>query len=329
MLDVVKRHLEAAEAEGRALTDHEAALIEAVASTPDPSPETITAAHIPAAAPEADTRTETLTKILAAVQDRQPFITAATVHYGTARPAGVANAAGGRLVDFLKGRGAQDLGESARTFQVPRIKAGGAAGVWTPGQAKAEIESELAQISSDVIAAYTAVTSTGFLDIPNLAVILEGMLAREVVRKENATVATSLAGQSAGPLDSLDYQSTLADAVTEASLGGASSLVLMLGANVGAAVLGSAVVGPFGREGDYRGTLMGHPFVLVDGLDPDTVVAVDPRAIAVAASPMMTLVDPYSGSTSNAVIVRQETSVAVVAADPRAVGVAKHIPAGK
>ena len=70
---------------------------------------------------------------------------------------------------------------------------------------------------------------------------------------------------------------------------------------------------------------MGHPFVLVDGLDVDSCVAVDPRAVAVAASPLMTLVDPSSRSTTNSVIVRQESSVAVVAADPRGVGVAKKI----
>lgn len=66
---------------------------------------------------------------------------------------------------------------------------------------------------------------------------------------------------------------------------------------------------------------------MVSGIDADTAVAVDPRALAVAASPMMTLVDPYSGSVQNSVVIRQETSVAVVTSDVDAIGLAKKLPA--
>ncbi len=325
MLDNVStQHLEAAESEGRALSDHEAALIETTTAADIPQMP-VTAAYIPSrSSSEVDTKAETLTKILAAVQERQPFITAAAADYATSRSVGVATPASNRLVEFLKARDATNLGEQARTFQVPKIASGEAA-KWTPGQAKAEIVTELGSVASEVIAAYTSITSTGFMDIPNLDVVVNGLLSREVVRQENAHIATSLAPQAFAPLDSLDYQTTVGDAVTEAMLGGAQSLVLILGANVGAAVLGSAFVGSFGRDSDYTRTLMGHPFVLVDGLDVDSCVAVDPRAVAVAASPLMTLVDPSSRSTTNSVIVRQESSVAVVAADPRGVGVAKKI----
>ena len=42
---------------------------------------------------------------------------------------------------------------------------------------------------------------------------------------------------------------------------------------------------------------------------------------------MMTLVDPYSGSVQNSVVIRQETSVAVVTSDVDAIGLAKKLPA--
>ena len=330
MRDILEQHLAAAEAEGRSLTDAEASLIESLSASkaPEVSPEpAYVPARLSAADDDARQRQETLSRVLTAVQERQPLITAATVHYGTSRPAGVPSMPNGRLVDLLKSRGAHNLGEQARTFQVPRIAAGGAAAVWTPGSDKAEVPTELASVTSDVVAAWTAVTSTGFMDVAGLALILEGMLAREVVKKENTVIAASIITQADSQTDSTDYQGVVGDAVTDAMLGGGTNLVLMLGANVAAGCLGSAVVGPFGRDGDYGGTIMGHPFVVVSGIDADTAVAVDPRALAVAASPMMTLIDPYSGSVQNSVVIRQETSVAVVTSDVEAIGLAKKLPA--
>ena len=324
LTDVVRAHLEAAESEGRSLTDHEAALIEAVASSVEPV--VASTPYIPAPPVDAAAeRRELLSAALEAVQSRSAFratITASTpVHYSTTRVAGEPAPVGGRLVEQLRSMGAADLGSTARTFQVPRVKSGDAA-EWIPGQAKSEIVTELGTVSSDVIAAFTAVTSTGFMDISSLDAILAGLLSRRVVVQENAAVAASILAQGPTPLDGLDDGHTVATAVTDAMLGGADALVLLLGGNVAATILGDGGVGPFGRDADYRSSLIGHPFIVVPGMNSDTVVAVDPRAVAVAFTPLQLLVDPYSGSTSNEVVIRVESSVAAVVTDSTGVGVA-------
>lgn len=67
----------------------------------------------------------------------------------------------------------------------------GDAAEWTTGQ-KAEIVTELASLSATVCAAWTEVTSTGFMDFAHLKNLLGRPLAQRVVLKENLAIATAV-----------------------------------------------------------------------------------------------------------------------------------------
>ena len=73
--------------------------------------------------------------------------------------------------------------------------------------------------------------------------------------------------------------------------------------------------------------MFGLPYLIVPGMTSADAIAVDARALTVSASPVMVLVDPYSASKTNGVIVRVETSAAVVVNDANATG-ASSITAG-
>lgn len=325
--EILAAHLAAAEAEGRALTDGEAALIEAIASTPDPErlhpaayADVTPALPRVQAAPAPDTH-GALVKMLDSIHSRTPFVSATVAHYSTTQTLGVPSPVTGRLVDWLMGRGAQSLGGEARTFQVPKIKSGDA-GKWDFPSVKPEIVTELASVPSTVHAAYTQVTSTSALDVPGLEMIINGMLRRRVVAVENTEIAKSIAAQVGKATTATTPEAAITDAVLAASTIGVGTVVAMLSPDVASAVMASGAVGWLGDTRVFQGMVVGVPFVVVNGLAAGTAVAVDTRAVALAFTPVMALTDPYSGSTSNVVTIRVETSTAAVVTDPTAVGVA-------
>lgn len=322
--EILAAHLAAAEAEGRAVTDAEAALIEAIAAEPErPRPGTYidiapALPRIEAADPSVARGAE-LTAALDAVQNRTPFVSATVAHYATSQAVGVESPTSGRLVDWLRGRGAQGLPGQARTFQVPKIASGDAA-VWKFPDPKAEITTELASIPSTVHAAYTQVTSTSALDVDGLEMIINGLLRRRVVAVENAAIAKGIADQGKAAT-----AASAAEAITHAVIAASSidarNVVAMLSPDVASTVTADGLVGWLGDTRNFQGMVMGVPFVIVNGLAAGTAVAVDTRAVALAYTPVMVLTDPYSGSTSNTVTIRVETSTAAVVTDPTAVGV--------
>ena len=339
---VLASYLTTAETDGRALTDSEAHLIETLATLPaapmvdqevrdavaelrntvqqqqpaNAQPTSVYASLLP-------TRDD-MTAMVQAIRSKTPLtVTAAAAAYNTSKPLGEPLRDAARVVDLLIGLGAAQA-PMARNVEVPRIASGDAA-VWTTGT-KAEIVTELASISATVCAAWTEVTSTGFMDIMGLDNLLGRLLARRVVLKENLAVADSLETQGTAATAGADAVGTVVGALVEASKSGGQPSILMLSDDLAIDVLSAAQAGYAGLDTYWRGTLFGVRFVVVPGMTAATAVAADPTALAVGRSDVMQLVDPYSSSTTNGVIVRTEVSVAAAVLDPTAVGVCTTTP---
>jgi hypothetical protein len=338
---VLASYLTAAETEGRSLTDAEARLIESLATLPTPSTvdtearEAIAALResvvtplspapaLPAYASLLPSR-EDMHAMVQAIRSKTPVsVTAAAAAYDTSMPLGAPLTDVSRLVDVLRGLGAAEA-PMARNVEVPRIASGDAA-VWTSGT-KAEIVTELATIAATVCAAWTEVTTTGFMDIRNLDSLLGRLLARRVVLKENLAVADSLETQGTAATAGVDAVGTVIGALVEASKSGQQPSILMLSDDLAIDVLSAAQAGYAGLDTYWRGTLFGVRFAVVPGMTAATAIAADPTALAIGRSDVMQLVDPYSSSTSNGVIIRTEVSVAAAVLDPTAVGVCTTAP---
>ena len=329
MRDVLNNYLAAAEAEGRTLSDAEAKLIETLASAPEVPAGYVEVPRemldIPAALPRVQAsepdRPGEITGMLDAIHNRTPFVSATVADYKTSMTVGVDTPVTGRLLDWLYRRGALGLGGASRTYQVPKIASGDAAG-WTFPSEKSEIVTELASIPSTVHAAYTSMTSTSALDIEGLEMIISGLLSRRVIAVENKASAEGIAAQGVQQ-DASDAADAISKAIIAASAIDVTSVVAMLAPDVAAKVTATGLVGALGDSDRFQNMVMGVPYAVVQGLTPGTAVAVDTRATAVSFTPVMTLVDPYSEAKSNVVTIRVETSTAVVVSDPTAVGVAK------
>jgi hypothetical protein len=94
-----------------------------------------------------------------------------------------------------------------------------------------------------------------------------------------------------------------------------------MSSDIASDVTSSAQAGYVGLDDYWRGTLYGLPFPLVPGLTANRVIAADSNALVIGRTPFLQLVDPYSGSRTNDVVLRTETSIAVAALDPTAVGI--------
>lgn len=333
---VLASYLANAETEGRTLTDSEASLIETLASMPAaPAVDTEARAALaelqnrvnaqPAAAqpvtayasmlPSADD----MNALVQAIRSKTPLsVTAAAVAYDTSRPLGEPLGDIARVSTLLRSLGAAQA-PMARNVEVPRIASGDAA-EWTSGT-KAEIVTELASLSATVCAAWTEVTSTGFMDFANLENLLGRLLARRVVLKENLAIANDLESQGTAATAGADAIGTVVGAMVEASKSGGQPNVLMLADDLAVSVLSEAQAGYAGLDTYWRGSLFGVRFVVVPGMTASTAIAADATALAVGQSEVMQLVDPYSSSKSNGVIVRSEVSIATAVLDPTAVGV--------
>ena len=336
---VLASYLQAAESDGRPLSDPEAHLIETLATMPPAavvdvearealaSLQTRVAESLPAAhAPDTVHATSGLlpdtaglNAMLQAVRSRQPFsVTAAAAHYDTHIMVGEPIREISRLVDFMRSVGAVNAG-MARNLEVPVIASGDAA-VWTTGS-KAEIVTELATIPATVCAAWTEVTSTGFLDFQNLQTQLGRLLGRRVVLQENLAVASDLESQGTAAANGADAVATVTGALVQASESGGIPNLLLLASDLATDVLAAAQAGFAGLDTYWRGSLFGVRYVIVPGLTASTAIAADCSAIAIGRSDVLQLVDPYSASKTNGVILRTEVSVATAVLDPYAVGV--------
>lgn len=332
-------YLATAETEGRSLSDHEASLIETLATVEDrPAVDTearealaqlqtkvtdalgqaTTPAPAHAYASLVPSRDD-LSLLVQAIRSRQPLsVTAAAAAYDTSKPLGEVLPNVARMSDLILNLGAVSA-PIARNVEVPRIASGDAA-PWTSGT-KAEIVTELASIGSTVCAAWTEVTSTGFMDFVNLENLLGRLLARRVVLQENLAISGDLEAQGTTATDGADAVSTVTGALVEASKSGGTPNVLMISDDLAISVLSAAQAGYAGLDTYWRGSLFGVRFVIVPGMTAATAIAADCTALAVGRSDVMQLVDPYSSSKSNGVIIRTEVSVGTAVLDPTAVGI--------
>jgi hypothetical protein len=319
---VIDAHLRAAEAEGRTLTDSEVALIEQIVETPTETVEidVVEASHRPIGrhieAGDGITPSRTdRARLVEAISKRQAMtVEAAAARYQT-HTSGVAllsNAT--RLADVLVQHGAARVGIS-RNIDVPRIASGDAA-AWTTGN-KAEIVTELGSIAAGLYAAFTEVETQFAGDMAGIDNILSTMLGRRVVGQENTGLGAMIESGAAAGTNNADALTAIANAIVKASDSGTNPNLLLLSPAAAAGSLSAAQAGPSADSRIWTSTLFGIDYVVVPGLTG--VVALDAAAIAVASSPVLTLVDPYSSSKTNGVIVRVETMSAAIVVDSLAV----------
>ena len=223
-----------------------------------------------------------------------------------------------RLSDRLIGLGAR-IAPVARKLEVPVI-ASGDADIWTSGT-KAEIVTELALVDAEVVATWTEVTAMNFIDLKALEMQLTMLLGRRVVAVENVAVGESMLGQGTTATAAATAVEAVVSAILTASASGAGPNVLIMSSDIASDVTSSAQAGYVGLDDYWRGTLYGLPFPLVPGLTANRVIAADSNALVIGRTPFLQLVDPYSGSRTNDVVLRTETSIAVAALDPTAVGI--------
>lgn len=324
MKQILDAHLRAAEEQGRTLTAEEASLIDALVTTPQPPQVEATTAHIPTpGVPQEQSdgivpSKADLQRLVAAAQERQPLsVRAAFAHYATHATGAPTQPTNLRLADFLVQRGAAQVGV-ARSIDVPRI-ASGDAGEWTTGN-KAEIVTALSATPSKVFAAFTDIESMAYSDVSGLEVLIGALLGRRVMAKENAGLASQIAaGGSAGGNDA-DAVKAIVGAIVAAANGGTNPNVLLLSPAAAAGALSAAQIGMGADQGWQTQTLFGLEYLIVPGLTGADAVAADARALAVARSEVMVLVDPYTAAKTNGVTLRVETSAAAVVLDANAVG---------
>lgn len=334
--ETLHKYLQAAEAEGRSISDPEANLIETLATLP---PETPAGVDVEARSAIATLRAEMqeqqpvvtassplssmlpnsegMNGLLTAIKSRQPYSVQAAA-YSVQRPVDTVARSVIRLSDRLIGLGA-GIAPVARKLEVPVI-ASGDAEIWTTGT-KAEIVTELALVDAEVVAAWTEVTSMNFIDLNALEMQLTMLLGRRVVAVENVAVGESLLGQGTTATAAANAVEAVVSAILTASASGAGPNVLIMSSDIASAVMSSAQAGYVGLDDYWRGTLYGLPFHVVPGLTANRVIAADANALVIGRTPVLQLVDPYSGSKTNDVVLRTETSIAVAALDPTAVGI--------
>lgn len=331
----LQNHLQAADDDGRQISDGEAQLIEVLASMPLDTPavdvearEAIGALRSEVmasrAAEPASFRVNAellpdhagMVSLLEAIKTRQPFSVQAA-SYDVQRPVEVGARQVARLIDRLGANGSQ-VAPVARKLEVPRI-ASGDAEIWTEGD-KAEIVTELALVEADVIAAWTEINSMNLIDINSLELQLSTLLGRRVVAQENVAVAESLLGQATVGTAGTTAVEAVVNAMLAVSASGAGANFLIMSTDIAAGVMASAQAGYAGLDTYWRGSLYGMPFAVVPGLTANTAIAADASALVIGRTPVLQLSDPYSGSKRNSVILRTETSVAIAVLDPTAVG---------
>jgi hypothetical protein len=318
--DLVDSFLRDAEETGRTLTDAEAQFVEAIAASEAPKAE---AAPVTAPAPTitAEATPSLAAAVLKAVEDRQSFrVDAAAIYYDTVKVASnIPTVSSNRLAGWLLRHGAVDVGSpQGRTVAFPRLVAGNDAAVWNPGDAKAELPSELASVPCDVYAAFTQIYETARLDIPAIDGYLDALITRRVVAAENAGMADSLKSQATtSTVTATSGVEAIAAAIAQVESASPSSLVLLITSDVWAQVAGTGLVGQLGDGKYYEQTLMGTPYFIVPGVQ--SIIAVDCRSLGVAAAGPFVYVGP-GDATKNEIIIRSETSAAAIVADPSAAG---------
>ena len=328
--NTIRKHLEAAEADGRTLTDAEASLIENVTAAtferhePTPIVEPTRTADVgDGMTPNRDQ----LERLVTAIETREPVtITAAAVSYDTHLTSGQRMVDAARVAQFLSDLGAVRVG-SARKIDVPTIASGDAA-AWTTGS-KSEIVTELSSVASGVYAAFTEVTSLGVMDIPSLEGLLSTLLGRRVIAAENTGLAEQLATQATAGAGGTSGAEAIADAMVAAAAGGTNANALLLSSACATSALSEIKSGDSADSKLWSSRMFGLPYLIVPGMTSADAIAVDARALTVSASPVMVLVDPYSASKTNGVIVRVETSAAVVVNDANATGASSITAAGR
>jgi hypothetical protein len=317
---IIEQYLRTAEDEGRTLTDQEAGLVESLAAAaeqPQAAPSPVVAPAPPVQAAEQPSVSR---RVLRAIEERQSLrIDAAAIAYETVKVAQMPAVSNNRLASWLLRHGAVDVGTpQGRTLQFPRLVAGNEAGAWTPGTAKAELPSELAEVPVVTFAGYTEIYETAKLDVPDVDGYLHSLITRRVIAAENEGLATSIKSQATtSTVVASSAVEAIAATIAQVESASPSSLVLLISADVWGATAGTGLVGQLGDGKYYEQHLMGVPYFVTPGVQ--SIVALDARAVGVTAAGPFILVAPQD-ATQNSVVIRSETSAAVVVSDPSAAG---------
>ena len=317
---LITDHLRAAEAEGRTLSDSEAALIEQIAASAAdvPAPVTApvpiyTAPRIEAAGGFTVDQVETL--VGAIREGRSMSVQAAASLYDTVKPMGPSTRIGqtNSLVRYFQTQGAGFLNETSRKIGHVQTTEAMLAADWVAGQTKKEIPVAWVESPTHTAAAYTLLYEPNTLDVAGLTATIGGLLERAVVARENRAIAGDIdsAAQSAGV--NASAIGAAADAMTTVIENGGTPGMFLVSTDAYAQLISSATFGNAAEVG--TSVLFGLPLVGVGGLGAGTVIAADPRSIGLAYLSPVAYVG-QNDATRNEMIVRVESNLTTIVFDP-------------